>query len=51
MRYRNKITGIEITTNSAISGPDYEEIKPKVEPVAQKTTKTGKKVESKRAKK
>lgn len=30
MRYRNKITGIEFTSSSVLSGDDYEEIKPTV---------------------
>lgn len=30
MRYRNKITGIEFSSSSRISGADFEEVTPKV---------------------
>ena len=36
MRYRNKITGIEFTSSSVLSGDDYEEIKPTVSEMAPK---------------
>ena len=44
MRYRNKITGIEFSSSSVLSGDDYEEIKltvqvekpaPKAEPIVE----------------
>lgn len=31
MRYRNRITGIVISTTCAISGPDFEEIRTETE--------------------
>jgi len=48
MRYRNKITGIEITTLCAISSPDYEAIdgtaEPKADPKAEPKPEPVKKV-------